>query len=512
VVLASVRAQSPVARAPGSPPEADEQRYREALCILDRARRLGFETRAYQLRRAHFLERLGEHRQARQARERAAARPLTDALDHFLAGAEHYRRGEGEQARSCFNRALALQPGHFWAQFFLAVCHLKGQRWEAAKAGLNACLAQHPDFVWAYLFRSFANEKLQAVPEGETDFHNALRLEPNEDARYVLLLSRGIHHFNQGELERAAADFRKACALKPEQYNAYLNLAHVYLARGQSEQAAQQFSKARRLGPPIQVVAGYHVERGRNFLRHKQHEEAIRACQAALELFPNLVLAYEVRGRALLALGRYAQAEKSFDQYLHSGGKDSTDVFRGRGLARMKLGKYPEAAEDYTRALERAPDGDVYQHRGWALFFSDAWKLALRDFDRAIDLGPEASDAYTGRGLARVMLGHYLEAVADAETAQRLKPRTPEMMHNIACIFAQAVARAEVDLKGEQRQALAGGYRRSALAAVQQTLRMLPAKERLAFWQDKILADAALTPIRSDAEFKRLQDQYARPR
>ena len=33
------------------------------------------------------------------------------------------------------------------------------------------------------------------------------------------------------QLDGAAADFRKACALKPKQYNAYLNLAHVYLAR-----------------------------------------------------------------------------------------------------------------------------------------------------------------------------------------------------------------------------------------------------------------------------------------
>ena len=50
------------------------------------------------------------------------------------------------------------------------------------------------------------------------------------------------------------------------------------------------------------------------------------------------------------------------------------DVFRGRGLARMKRGKYPEAAEDYSRALEHAPTADLYQHRGWAHFFADAWK------------------------------------------------------------------------------------------------------------------------------------------
>jgi tetratricopeptide (TPR) repeat protein len=508
LVLASVRGQTPVADAPGSPSQRGKERYHEALRLLECARQLGFQTRAYHLRQARFLQRLGEQKEAKKARERAASIPLEGALDHFLIGEEQYRRGDWEQARNSFNVALRLQPGHFWAQFFLAVCHLKGQHWEAAKAGLNACLTQQPNFVWAYLFRSFANEKLQAPAEAEADFRKALQLNPNEDARYVLLLTRGILHFNQNELERAAADFRSAMVLKPQQYNAYLNLAHVYLARSQFEEAEKQVRTALRLRPPTQVVMGYHVERGRNLLREKRCEEALRACEAALHLSPHQPLSYEVRGRALLALGRYQQAETAFDQYLQKGGEKTSNIFRGRGLARMKLGKYLEAVEDYTRALEQAPDGDIYQHRGWAHFFSDAWKLALRDFSKAIELDPEAGDAYTGRGLAQVMLGHYREAVVDAEAALCRKPATPEMMHNLACIFAQAVVRAEADLQEKDRQALADGYRRRALKAVHQTLAMLPAEQRSSFWRDKILPDAALAPIRNEVDFKRLQEEY----
>src|SRR5262249_35018151 len=158
--------------------------------------------------------------------------------------------------------------------------------------------------------------------------------------------------------------------------------------------------------------------------------DAIQACDAAQILAPNQPLPYVVRARALLALELYEQADESFDHYLRRGGEAVPDGFVGRGLARMKRGKYPEAAEESTRALERAPDGNLYQHRGWAHFFSEAWKLALRDFSAAINLDPEAGDAYTGRGLARVMLGDYRGAVADAEAALRRVPTTPEMMHN----------------------------------------------------------------------------------
>src|SRR5262249_19491260 len=151
-----------------------------------------------------------------------------------------------------------------------------------------------------------------------------------------------------------------------------------------------------------QVVFGYHLERARNLLRHGRPDDAVAACDAALEAAPGQPQPQEVRGQALLALGRYEQAERSFDLYLQNGGDAGADVFRGRGLARMKRGRYPEAAEDYTRVLARAPDAEIYQHRGWAHFFADAWKLALRDFARAIDLDPAAEDAYTGRALARV--------------------------------------------------------------------------------------------------------------
>jgi tetratricopeptide (TPR) repeat protein len=295
---------------------------------------------------------------------------------------------------------------------------------------------------------------------------------------------------------------------KPEQYNAYLNLAQVYLTQGEFEQAAEEASKALRLHPPIPVVVGYHIERGRNLLRDKRYEEALQACATALELSPHEPLPHELRGHALLALGDFHEAEAAFEQYLRGGGRESSDLFRGRGRARMKLGKYPEAVEDYTRALERVADADIYQHRGWALFFSDAWKLALRDFSKAIEMDPEAGDAYTGRGLARVMLGDYREAVADAEAALRRKPATPEMMHNIACIFAQAAARAEADTQIEDRKSLGNNYRSRAWKAVYQTLAMLRAEARASFWTAKIAPDVALTPLHSDADFERLQNEY----
>jgi serine/threonine protein kinase/tetratricopeptide (TPR) repeat protein len=504
LMLAGFRSQPPFHQ------QESKERCQEALQLLDTARKLGLESRAYYLRRADVLDQARKHDEARRERDQARSTPLNGTLDYFLIGEQRYRRGDWDGAKQAFDRVLALNPSHFWAQFLQSVCHLKLQQWEAAKAGLNACRVQQPDFIWIYLYRSFANEKLEAFQEAETDFEQALRLNPNDDAHYFLLLARGILHFNQGARGSAAEDFRRARALKPNQYHAYLNLAHTYLALGEFEQAADQARKGLQLQPPPEAVYGYYVERGRNLLRAKRYAEAIQACDTAGDFAPDRPAASAVRGQALLALGYYEQAEQSFDRYLQNGGEGLPDIFVGRGTARMRLANYPEAAEDYTRALERTPNAQLYQHRGWAHFFSDAWKLALRDFSKAIELDPGASDAYTGRGLALVMLGDYRAAVADAEEALRRKITAPEMMHNIACIFAQAVAQADANQE-QDPQAPVEDYRRRALDAVRRTLRMLDPNMRLSFWRDKIVPDAALAPIRNDARFQRLQEEYVPP-
>jgi tetratricopeptide (TPR) repeat protein len=210
----------------------------------------------------------------------------------------------------------------------------------------------------------------------------------------------------------------------------------------------------------------------------------------------------------LLELKRYPEAGRSYDSYLRKGGEGTAEVYRGRGLTRMKERRFEEAADDYGRALERHPDAEMYLHRGWAHFFADAFKLALRDFGKAVALHPQGCDAYVGRGLAQVMLGRYPEAVADSDRALELDPKSPTMMHNIACILAQAAARVEADALEPARNQRADQYRRRALDAVRRTLDLLRPDERRSFWQDRILPDPALAPVRTLPGFKEVESTY----
>jgi tetratricopeptide (TPR) repeat protein len=237
---------------------------------------------------------------------------------------------------------------------------------------------------------------------------------------------------------------------------------------------------------------------------------SIQACEASLALYPDGLDAVYWQGLAQLELGHYESALKAFDRYLNRGGTPFADVLRGRALANLKLGRYLLAVDDYTEVLKRKPDSTTYSLRGWAYFFADAWQPALRDFETASRLYKTNPEATIGRGLARVMLGDYRAAAADADEALRLQPATPEMMHNVACVFAQAVGRVEALPAGSDHEALCATYRRQALEAIRQALKKLPAPDRRRFWREKVLPDAALAPIRSHPEFLQIEADLSR--
>ena len=139
-------------------PQADQ-----GLKALDEAVKWHPATRAYHLRRAACLARLGDVGGAERERGAAESLPPVTAFDQFLTGQERYERGRWDEALRHFDAVLRHQPNHFWAQCLSAICYLQLRRPLEAKAGLNACLNQEPDFAWLYLLRGFASGQVGAI-------------------------------------------------------------------------------------------------------------------------------------------------------------------------------------------------------------------------------------------------------------------------------------------------------------------------------------------------------------
>jgi tetratricopeptide (TPR) repeat protein len=487
----------------------------------------------------------GRHGEAQAERTRAEALRPASASDCYLSGVQHFREGNASAAVQSVHEALRLRPNHFEAQCFLAICALAAGRPSEAQLGLTACLGQRPRFAWAYLLRGQASVNLGAFTQAEADFAAALELDGSDAVRYAVHANRSVLLYRLGKLDQAEADLDEAIRIQPTWLQAHVTLAQVYQKQKKWKEAARELSTAVQLAPDqpaiyrtrahlhrdredrkrddldaalrdfdkaialelpanVSLLADDHVERGRIHHECGRSLAALQAFGDALRVRADYGRALRWRGLTLMALGRYQEAERAFGKCIEQG-EMAVEVFSGRGSAREKLGNLPGAIEDYTQSLLRKRDAEILQHRGWAYVLLDAWKLAQRDFDDVIRLDARGSDAFIGRGLARVMLGDYRGGVADGEVVQRRKqPSTPVMMHNLACLFAQAVAQVKVDTRQEQRAVLETLYRRQAIEALRQTLLMLPREQRLAFWQEQMRPDRALDPIRTSADFANL--------
>ena len=255
-------------------------------------------------------------------------------------------------------------------------------------------------------------------------------------------------------------------------------------------------------------MADDHVERARLLFAGGQPEAALAACAEAMRRVPDHAGAHRLRISSLLALKRHDEVLGSCDAYL-AREEPTVEVLEIRGLARVAREDLPGAIADYTRAIELRPDTEptirarLLNHRGWAYHLADAPRLALADFEASFKLIEDQAEAHAGRGLARVRLGDWEKAVADADAAVRLASARAtdesgpgarrQARLNAARIYAQAAeyAAAGVGRQGERAVRLYRGYRARALDLLRQVLEETPAPDRAA-----VLADPALRPLR----------------
>ena len=401
----------------------------------------------------------------------------------------------------------------------------------------------------AKALRGQADASFQAA---EADYKTALDRQPGDDLHYALLVNRGGMYLRAGRIDDAIADLEAAIRILPRLTRPMRRWASFTSRRIGSMRrrrrwavpssgrrtprpawpsiaaGARLYANRRNL-PPERLAAALadldeairlepengaakasdHVERARLLFGGGRFEEAIAACGAAIAIVPDQPEAHQLKISSLMGLKRYDEVLGSCNAFL-AGKPPTVEVLEIRGLARLARQNYSGAIDDYGQALglrsaqDRETRTRLLNKRGWAYHFADAPRLARDDFEASLKLDKNQSDALAGRGLARVRLGEWRPAVADAEASLRLAapassiPGDPgnsrQADFNAARIYAQAVeyAAQEVSREGERAVTLYRRYRTRALDLLDEALRRVPDPAR----RTEILNDPALRPLR----------------
>ena len=384
----------------------------------------------------------------------APAEALPVAVDLQLSKAKELIADEAYlKALACLNRAMSKSSEQH-AECMALKGFLHHHLGEAEKAEQACTVAIEGDwedpntFAWRAASRGEQNKWRLAFD----DLHRACELTaPNSD-QYLALMEqyseaakeyfheqtkqpspsadifsdRAWMYLRQGSLKKAERDFKLALAIEIDHRWAALGLAKTHYQAGVSKHLESLLTSAIHPNAPLECRrSAYELSARINHqaglvaatdsdlhqlyrlagkdIRHKIRSCRIRAelgfpirsmdtLTKILEVNPDAMMGWLVRGECHVAVKSYVHAVKDFTRFLNAH-PDHVDAMLGRASALLAMKRFPFVHEDIDRVLELVPDKyDAVLLQAKTLLAEDRLNEALEACEMAIRMEtlPEA--------------------------------------------------------------------------------------------------------------------------
>jgi tetratricopeptide (TPR) repeat protein len=204
----------------------------------------------------------------------------------------------------------------------------------------------------------------------ETVWADVTRKSPNKMRGYNNL---GLAYKDNGLLDKALQEYRKALRLSPgfakanynpgnaydrkgrvDETKVHYNIGNVYAAQGRTDEAIEEFQLALRLIP---YFAQAHNNLGNAYARKGRTDDAIEQYQTALRLKPDYVKAHNNLGAVYASRDRMDEAIEEFIKALRLE-PDFPEAHLNLGLAYKIKGLKNEAITEFEEVLKLNPQAE----------------------------------------------------------------------------------------------------------------------------------------------------------
>ena len=232
------------------------------------------------------------------------------------------------------------------------------------------------------------NQQLHAVlHQGDTTqaiqlLTSVIQVNPTDVDLY---LERGEIYALTGNCKAALADCNQAIAIDPTDCRGYETRADVENRFNDGRDSVRDATESIQIKP----TAPAYVERAYAYVTKGLYTNSVTDCNSALQLMPNLPVAYFVRGEA-----------ESLNHQLNEAIADETTAlsisphsspYIVRGFAWYWKGDYRKAAQDFAAATT-APHRSAGNLNLLAWFYATCPHDELRNAQKAVDCASEACD------------------------------------------------------------------------------------------------------------------------
>ena len=240
-------------------------------------------------------------------------------------------------------------------------------------------------------------------------------------------LGMALEHI--GQYAFAAKAYKQVTERQAKDYLAWLKLGQVFERLRKYEAALTAYDEVLQLQPKNYWA---WADRGQLLERLNQIEAALTAYDRAIELKPDFQLALDKRKRLLIALNRvdqlytlqhYEDAIEACDQALEENPQDAT-VWLMRGMALENKHRLAEAAIAYNTVISLQLDDHVAWFRlGTVLEALGHFKRAAKAYANVTRLQPHNHWAWYELGGLLEKLGYYRKALIAYQQATKVQPQ-----------------------------------------------------------------------------------------
>ena len=198
-----------------------------------------------------------------------------------------------------------------------------------------------------------------------------------------------------------------------------------------------EFRKATELDP---ASADAFVNLGAAYMEKHDYGAAIAPLKHALQLSPDLAVAHQFLGYALLAQGYAAEAIPYLER---AGAHDAL------GIAQIETGQLKEAVENFSAALAKRPDDpDLQYYLGHA-----SGLLSKSSIDTLLALHPDSARAHQALAENYFVLRQMPQAEKEYLEALRLRPDLPSLHLELGQVYADSAQwpKAENEFRAEAK-------------------------------------------------------------
>ena len=349
-------------------------------------------------------------------------------LGHALA-----LMGKYDEAEERFNKALELDAQSVFAWQNYGNLQLQQKRYEDALTSFRKVTDLDERSIIAHLGLGHAYYELGHHKEALASIDQALAYSPAPDERNKLskLLTRVL--LALGRTEEAEQYLLKASEKGDSENELWrlLELHKVAVKQGDGNKADAYLQRVLKFaeGNPVTLQSVAETLRKREL-----YAKAIEIYEKTLAIEPDHAMAYAGMGDALFQTERYEEAIETFERSLelHSIPPTATARLVLMGEAAQKLGRPPDEAQYYERAVELDPENVTALERlAKARFDEKRYEEALSIFETVRELKYEDAHLHVNIGSVLYHLDRLEEALHSFEVALSLAPDRQDIKNKL---------------------------------------------------------------------------------